>query len=881
MVQPVKQTTTATQLPTPATDGPSPIGDSPVESAPIPQPRQEQQNRAPRPPVRNPRRRSTSSKYENPWFQLKHHPYRAAREREQIRRGAAKLQRAHADELRQPVVYHVDFTPDEVARVVEQVNQLLPDKDKAPLVLDGLVGLVKRDLPIAAIVEDNVQGRTTEDVRRFCSDLLAGKAAAPGSGRVLSLGQDKEPEHPQDKSAARMASLLLAREMEGNAGFGRTRQYVNFQNEFRKTREDGLDLIAEFTNCAGDIETLSWVSDDNLVCGTTAHSDSHNQQYNKPGNLLLCSTIQGTLRAFPHHRIPRPVVEKGENSTEAMRRSQDPWLYSSVVSSDYDPVHRRAYTSSFDRTVKVWKVDDEGNFLELLATWQHEGNVNFVAAAKDGSGRVASATDVPTQAVRIYTVNPDDIQGSRYEAFSCSRTDASETDKWAYYPATMQWGKAPLTQHLLAVGYSPRSVRGDDSEIPEDKRDSGEITLWDADAGYRVPIMTASTANVFEITWHPTLQRFICATSPCGLNMKHGTRTQIHLFERDRDRIESAYCEYQSLDCVALDINELTFMPNSLCHAYVTAACTDGKIYVWDTAQPNDPIHILKHGESLEGLVGEDREKLDTGVKFTAWGSSADRFYTGSSDGVVKVWNVRNRRRPLVRKLLEAPAAISTGAFSPDLSKLAIGDATGRIFLFSIDKRDEPETHFMKLANRRVRRPMPFLPHPEPPPPERDHCDPDSMDLSGDEIVDYTRRTYFETGQLISTGNPVIGVVQGPNYISSGFFYREAHEDQNPARPLLIAYQRQQKHSVEADRGARRRSLLRLREQATVLTDSRLKATHEANRAKDLDVNSMLVDDIAELTRAGALLSLEGEEGWEFTYEEILEKEEGTDEEEV
>ena len=768
-------------------------------------------------------------------------------------------------------MYHVDFTPDEVAKVVEEVNLLLPEK--SPADLDGLVRLARRDLPIATIVGNKVEGRSNEDIRKFCSDLLAGKAAAPGNLQVLSLGQDTEPEQQQqNKSAARMASLMLAREMEGNVGFGRTRQYENFQNEFKKVREDALDLIAEFTNCAGDIETLSWVSEDNLICGTTAHSDSHNQQYNKPGNLLLCSTLQGTLRAFPHHRIPRPVAEKGENSTEAMRQSQDPWLYSSVVSSDYDPVHKWAYTSSFDKTIKVWKVSDEGNFMELLATWQHEGNINFVAAAKDGSGRVASATDVATQAVRIYTVNPDDIQGSRYEAFSCSRTDADASEKWAYYPATMQWGKAPLTQHLLAVGYSPRTVKGDgdDTDIPEDKRDSGEITLWDANASYRIPITTATTANVFEITWHPTLPRFICATSPCGLNMKHGTRTQIHLFERDRDRIEQAYCEYQSLDCTALDINELTLMPNSLHHAYVTAACTDGKIYVWDTARPENPIHVLKHGASLEGII-QDRERFDTGVKFTAWGSSPDRFYTGSSDGVVKVWNVRNRRRPFVRTLLEAPAAISTGAFSLDLSKLAVGDATGRIFIFSLDKRDEPETHYMKLpgSNRVVRRPMPFLPHPEPPPPGREQRDPEAMDVSEDDggIVEYSRRTYFKTGQLVSTGNPVIGIVQGSNYISSGFFRPEAHEDRDPTRPLLIAYERQQKQSIRADRGMKRRSLRRLRE--PVLTDPRLQVTHDANRGKDLNVDSMLADEVAELNKAGALLSLEGQEGWNFTYEEL------------
>ena len=838
----------------------------PVQRAPA------QTGPAPKPTTRKPRPGRQPVDSANLWFQLKHRPYRTAREREQIRRGAPKANAAGHDG-QHPAVYHVAFTPAEVAKIVEYVNALRPSK--LPPVLESLEQLIGEGFPIASIVGDKLEKRNSEDIRNFCSDLLAGRAASASNQQVLSLCWDTEPEHPQDRSAERMSSLLLAREMEGNIGFGRMRRYENFQNEFRKAREDGLDMVAEFTNCAGDIETISWVSDDYLVCGTTAHSDSHNQQYNKPGNLLLCSTRQGTLRAYPDHRIPRPRVENGENSTEAMRQSQDPWLYASVVSSDYDSVHKRLYTSSFDKTVKVWSV--EGGMMILLATWRHEGNVNFVAAAKDGSGRVATAADVPAQAVRIYTVNPNDISGSTYQAFSCSRTDANESDKWAYYPATIQWGKAPQTKHLLAVGYSPRSVEsGDDHDIPEDKRDTGEITLWDADKGYRVPVTTATSANVFEITWHPTLQRFICATSPCGHKVEPGIRTQVHIFVRDKDRKEQAYCEYRSLDCRAADINELTFMPNSLWHAYVTAACTDGKVYVWDTAQRDEPIHVLEHGNSLEGIVDvQEREKLDTGVKFTAWGSSADRLYTGSSDGVVKVWNVRNRRKPYVRTLLEAPGAISRGAFSPDLSKLAIGDATGRVFLFSVDKRDEPETHYRALpgSNRRVRRPVPFIPHPEPLPPPAETAIDVSAEREGiDGIIGYSKRTYFETGQLISTGNPVIGIVQGPNYMSSGLFCREAHKDSDPALPLLVAVEMRQLWGLHTNRGSRRRSSVRRLPDAPAPDAKSLRAVHDANKARDLDVGSLPADEVAELVAAGAVLSLEGQEGWDLEYEEMAEE---------
>ncbi|KAF4123727.1 WD40 repeat [Geosmithia morbida] len=847
---------------------------------------------------------------ENLWFKRGPRPYIMAQEREHIRRGVSRLKRAPAKAIQQPVVYHVDFTSDEVTQIVTYLNKL--HRYDRPRTLDALRLYVRENAPVSVIVGDQVPGRTSEDIRKFCSDILAGRASYPDRLRVLSFGPEEQGnERPaggesdgdiEYRQGPRVSALLLARELEGNRGFGRMRGYENFQNEFPRSLEDDLGIVAEFTNCAGDVSTISWVSGGDIVCGTTTHSDSHNQQYNKPGNLLLGSLACGRLQAYPDHRIPRPLVEKGENSTEAMRQSQDRWLYSSVVSSDYDPVHKRIYTSSFDGTVKVWTVEDDddddpggdvspkkpsGKHMVLLATWKHDGNVNFVVAAKDGSGRVASAADTPTQAVRIYTVNPDNIAESPYEALSCSRKDADGTDTWAYQPAALRWGLAPGTQHMLAVGYSPRSASGDDLDIPEEKRDSGEIVLWDADARRRIAIANVTTANVFEIAWHPTLPRFICATSPCGNMMEHGTQTQIHEFRQDRGRQDPpAFTVYQSLDCAAKDVNELTYVPNSAWHAYVTAACTDGRVYVWDTAQPDAPLHVLQHGSSLDGF-DKDREDRDTGVKFTAWGASLDRLYTGSSDGVVKVWNVRHARRPLVRTLLEAPAPISSGAFSPDLSRLAIGDATGRVFILSTNRADEPASHRLavpgppappgvphhRVSRRRRRRPVPFTPHrePDPPPPlpgaaAGDLGDPDS-------IAVYARDTYLSPRRLVPTGNPVVGMVQGPNYASTGLYCREAHEDDDPARPLLSHWDRMQRRSVMADRGPGRRAMRRLRPQQQQQQQQDVRERerereraeqHSRNMSKDFSTRDMAPDDVAELVREGAMLSLDGEEEWAF-----------------
>lgn len=704
--------------------------------------------------------------------------------------------------------------------------------------------------------------RNLDDIRNFCSDVLAGRAL-PTQPSVLSIAQTvPSPQHRN----SRIHSLLLARELDGNRGFGHnTRRYINFQAECVQIHEDRLSLVSEFTNCAGDIATISWVSNETFICGTTAHSDTHNQQYNKPGNLLSYSAVSNTLRAFPDHRIPRPVIQTGDNSTTAMRQSQDPWLYSSVVSSDYDKALGLAYTSSFDKTVKIWKIDEMGTMTNL-STWDHQGNVNFVVAARDGSGRVASAADIPSDAVRVYTVNPEDPAASPFEPLSCTRTDANGSDKWAYFPATMQWGRAPGTQHLLAIGYSPRSLSGDDHDIPEDKRQSGEIMLWDAKARRRVPVLTATTANVFEITWHPTLHRFIVATTPCGLNIEHGARTQIHLFQRDLSRTDGAYHEFQNLDCEASDINEVTIMPNSLRHAYITAACTDGCVYVWDTAQGDRPIHVLRHGKPLDEFF-VDREKEDTGVKFTAWGSTPDRLYTGASDGVIRVWNVRKKTNPFIRNLLEAPGPISYGVFWEDHSQLAVGDATGRVFIFSLYEAAPESLTTIPGLSRRVRPPKPYVPHAEPPPPEGHLASNTGNEMDANtSIRAYAREVYLDSRQLVLHPSPVIGAIQGPNYDATGLYRREAHCDDEPAAPLLTHYERLQQSSIHSGRG-RCRSLRRLRTVDSM--DSRYESVHRANKARDLDLENLDEADLAELEKAGAELCIRDED-YDFTYEDFL-----------
>ncbi len=204
-------------------------------------------------------------------------------------------------------------------------------------------------------------------------------------------------------------------------------------------------------------------------------------------------------------------------------------------------------------------------------------------------------------------------------------------------------------------------------------------------------------------------------------------------------------------------------------------------------------MHAQAGTHNAPSAVGKAND--DTGVKFVAWGSSADRLYTGSSDGVVKVWNIRSWGAPLVQDLIECPAPVSFGAFSPDFSKLVVGDASGRVFLLSTDDNEDSALAaalFTKVqlpdrTSRMVRRPKPFASHAEPPPPP--------YDTAGQPIPVANKTgvsrayAYLVSRQLRLSGDPTVGAVQGPAYADSGLFRRGAYFNKDGAMPLLAAFE--------------------------------------------------------------------------------------------
>lgn len=198
-------------------------------------------------------------------------------------------------------------------------------------------------------------------------------------------------------------------------------------------------------------------------------------------------------------------------------------------------------------------------------------------------------------------------------------------------------------------------------------------------------------------------------------------------------------------------------------------------------------------------------------MKFASWGKTSDRFYTGSSDGKVKAWDIRAPEgKAFVRDIIAVSGGISVGAFSKDFSRLLLGDSTGKIHLLGIDDLDPGSgkgrasqgavnitigrSH--RISGPPANRPKVIIPHPEPEPPVGFGV----CAAGTDETAKKMARHYLEQGQLTLNSDRTIGAVQGPNYNETELHCREGHVDNDSSKPLLPEWQAQQQYKVWEER---------------------------------------------------------------------------------
>ncbi|MDI1487915.1 MAG: hypothetical protein OHK93_007188 [Ramalina farinacea] len=472
---------------------------------------------------------------------------------------------------------------------------------------------------------------------------------------------------PAVKGDCTVASLLRQRELGSSAK-------VDIRGELQLRTLEKLRPWREWKGASSDIVSVAWAPDSLVYAvGAAAHINHEDLEYNRPCNLMLGDLSSNQLWELPDHRTMRPTpdrISQGYNSRQETYNACDPVLYQTVGSIAFSSSGERMYSASYDKTLKVW--DTANGERTCRQTMDHEAIVVAVDVSRDPTvNAIATASQRVSKAVRIYRGTEESIDAVPVE-LSSSRAEAKPDLE--IYPERIAWGPTSQTQHLLLAGFSAWKVVEGNYGARE-----GQICLWDINTEQSFKITPASQ-SVSAAAWHPVSSFFATGGAPgtSALSKSHNTRSVVRTY--DPRWLTRCAMEYES---TAFEITDITFHP--LDSNIVTAGCTDGSSFVWDFRWHDRPLHKLTHGNAIMELDHQrHRERSDTGVMISLWGPQGSLYYTGSSDGLVKAWDVRRHPEDVhVRDVAQVGAAIQNGAFSPDFSHLLIGDADGAIHVLS------------------------------------------------------------------------------------------------------------------------------------------------------------------------------------------------------
>ena len=481
----------------------------------------------------------------------------------------------------------------------------------------------------------------------------------------------------------------------------------------RDIKTHDLKQWRNWTGASKDVITIAWSPSPEsrfFAIGTSTELNTLNIQYNRPNNLLCGDLDRNLLLELDAHHTDRPrpeeiADEENPNALDGTYNALDPCLFTTVSAISFDQEGRYMFTGSYDRTVKVWDASQTSRPPKCIQTLEHSKTVELLDLNESGSSKVlATAQSARSNGISIFNIDTN---------CHCSLAARISSERNAdLYPTALKWGSLPShTDHLLLAGFAENEY----NSLDRDRQ--GDLLVWDVNEEAPLIRLSPSSQSVFDVIWHHRLPFCAAATTP-GTLLTHRKKTSSVVRTFRPLHKPSRVIEYE---CPALDINEIKFHPSD--DNYVTAACTDGKTYLWDARRPDQVLNCFAHDLSIEELSHErSREEADTGVRFMAWNPDGTHLYTGSSDGVLKCWSPSLAPEDsLVRNVASFDSAIMSGAFSPDMTHLIIGLCKGAVHvLSSASWQDSIETgggiRYISALNggdSAIKR-------------EREDCDPDS-----------------------------------------------------------------------------------------------------------------------------------------------------------
>ena len=600
-----------------------------------------------------------------------------------------------------------------------------------------------------------LQGRSSRAIKLFLGDLVEGRVPShPKCIRVEVRLID-----PCHRPLRTTASLLRQRELGVISGRG----FRNVKTELQLRTSQKLSPWRSWKGASGDVVTCAWapsLESNTFAVGAAAHTNEEDLQYNRPRNLLLGNIVNNTLEELPDHRICRPrphTISRGPNSNQAVYDACDPMVYTTVSSLHFSGDGRRLYSASHDKTVKIWDVPSSS----CIKTLRHHALVSELDVSNYFQDVFAAATKTIANSIHVYFPESDDSSDPRLSSVQFESPRAKSGRRGTLFPGCLRWGRTLNTSRLLLAGFQQWGADWDS------RAEEGELCLWDVQAGVSLKV-SPSAQSVFAATWHPTLDLFAAGGS-VGRNrpLTHPTTTKSVVRTWDVRGLTRYAAEYE---CPAIDMQDVTFNPYH--PNIVTAGCTDSATYVWDFRKPDHYLHRLQHGRPLlDWDHTKSQEEGDTGVMMTLWGMEGALLYTGSSDGIVKSWDIMRAPEDVhVGDIGDLGAGVQSGALSPDFSHLLVGDSDGGVHILS----SAPVAGWTDTGDEGRIQPIEFIQARDV---SRTVAEEDNPGTEGIEAA----KELLISGRVVY--DPRFGVGQGPNY--GGPYARHARVQEEEHLPLL------------------------------------------------------------------------------------------------
>ncbi|KAL5121503.1 hypothetical protein ACEQ8H_000575 [Pleosporales sp. CAS-2024a] len=592
----------------------------------------------------------------------------------------------------QGLLLHVDFTTTELGHVERAFAKLsISSRGQRHSTQRRRLRAMLRNitdsklLKLESALKQYLPARDADGIAAFLVDVQVGQIAeAP---QILRLSAARPQKFHSTLQRDSQTSFLRQRQLGMHSRRGWKTATTTLTYQVKNRVMDTLGPRAAWTGASSDVHTVAWSPDgERFAAGAITVTDADSLQYNRPNNLLFGSLPDNKIHELAEHATERKKTESGANSSHAMFVSQDPRVYATITSVAFAPSGKLAYSAGYDNSVCVWDLSCGDSQPSRVLRLAHKAEVELMVVNHNYNGMLATAAKRSDGGapVKLITLDEDALISLEHGSAEHIRKQNFYSDKAVsradlrILPQALEF-EPQYGNHLLA-GFGANARHDDAFDT------NGDICFWDVETLTQIPIH-GSSRNVFDIAFNPKRRYMPLFAAGCVANGKvnRGTRSVVRLYdEKSADKYTCAV----EIECRALDMNDVVWSPHD--EHFIAAGCTDGRVYVWDLRKYSDPMAVLSHGRSLMPLQdGISHERTDTGVRFLSWGENATRLYSGSSDGVVKVWDTtRSAENTFVKDVVTLDSGIMAGKFSPDYTKLVLGEVNGSVNVLETGRED-------------------------------------------------------------------------------------------------------------------------------------------------------------------------------------------------